>query len=72
MSFIDETVAQNPDIASSYVAGQTYQQRNLKVIVLKTSTSKRNIWIDCGIHAREWVSPSTCVWIINKVIFFLL
>ena len=45
MSFIDDTVAANPGIASSYIAGQTYEKRNLKVIVLKTPTSKRNIWI---------------------------
>jgi hypothetical protein len=48
MSFIDEVVAANPSIASSYIAGQTYEKRNLKVIVLKTSTSKKNIWI--GYH----------------------
>ena len=67
-NFIDQTVLDNPSLASSYVAGQTYEKRNLKVIVLKTSTSKRNIWIDCGIHAREWVTPATCVYIINKLV----
>ena len=24
--------------------------------------------IDCGIHAREWVSPATCVYTINQLI----
>lgn len=43
MSFIDDVVAANPTIASQYIAGQTYEKRNLKVIVLKTATSKRNV-----------------------------
>ena len=68
-SFLDEVIAQNPSIASSYIAGKTHEKRNLRVLVLKTATSKRAIWIDCGIHAREWISPATCIWTINKVEF---
>ena len=45
MSFIDDVVAANPTIASQYIAGKSYEKRNLKVIVLKTATSKRNVWI---------------------------
>ncbi len=67
-SHLEQVVASNNDIASSYVAGQTYENRNLTVLVLKTSESKRNVWIDCGIHAREWVTPATCIWIINNLI----
>jgi len=46
MDFIDETVASNPEIASSYVAGQTAEGRDLKVIVLNpVKTSTRSLWI---------------------------
>ena len=68
MNYIDETVASKSEIASSYIAGQSYEKRDLKVIVLKTSTSKRSVWIDCGIHAREWISPATCLWIIESLV----
>ncbi|RMZ96898.1 carboxypeptidase O, partial [Brachionus plicatilis] len=68
LSFIDSTVAANSDIASSYVYGKTYENRNLKAIVLKTPTTTRSIWIDCGIHAREWVSPASCVYLIDRFI----
>ena len=53
MAFVDQTVSANTDIASSYIAGTTVENRQLKVIKLKvpnTSTSKA-VWIDCGIHA---------------------
>jgi hypothetical protein len=52
MSFIDLTVAAYPDIASTYIAGITEENRDLRVIVLKTSSSRRAVWLDCGIHAR--------------------
>jgi hypothetical protein len=47
MSFVDQTVAANTDIASSYIAGNTVENRQLKVIKLKVpspSTSKA-VWI---------------------------
>jgi hypothetical protein len=66
-SYINQVVAENPEF-SSYVAGKTYENRDLKVLVLKSATSQRKVWIDCGIHAREWISPSTCIWIIDSLI----
>ena len=37
--------AANPDIVSSYSAGKSYESRDLKVLVIKTTTSKKSIWI---------------------------
>ena len=46
MSFIDQTVADNPNISSSYVAGTSLQRRLIKVIVLKpVPTSYKSLWI---------------------------
>ena len=42
---------ENPDIASTYVAGNSYQGRDLKVLVIKTPTSKRAVWI--GIYSSR-------------------
>ncbi len=63
-----DVATQNADIASTYTAGQTYEKRSMEVMVLRTGTSKRNVWIDCGIHAREWITSATCVWIIDNLI----
>lgn len=68
-SFIDQIAQDNSDISSTYIAGKSSENRLLKVIVLKPfSTSTRSLWIDCGIHAREWVSPATCVYTIDRLI----
>jgi len=66
-NFIDEVVANSPNIASSYIAGQSFENRNIKAIVFKSSTSSRGIFIDCGFHAREWIAVSSCIWMIDQM-----
>lgn len=34
---------------------------------LNRADEKPVIYINCGIHAREWVAVSTCLWIIQQV-----
>jgi len=53
---LDDVVKANPSLASTYIAGQTFEKRNLKVLVLKTASATKSVWIDCGIHAREWIT----------------
>jgi len=67
-SWMDQVAQANPTLAATYVTGKTYQNRDMKIIKIGTATSRRKIWIDCGIHAREWVSPATCVYIVDKLI----
>lgn len=31
------------------------------------SRNKPALWLDAGIHAREWIAPATAVWIINEL-----
>ena len=58
MNFLETTALDNPDIASVYSPGTTVENRPLKTIKLRAPNPTKNkaIWIDCGIHAREWVS----------------
>ena len=32
-----------------------------------TNTNKKAIWLDCGIHAREWIAPAFCLWFVQYV-----
>lgn len=45
MNYIKEIVSDNPDIATTEVIGTTYEKRDLRVLVLKTSTSQKAVWI---------------------------
>ena len=32
------------------------------------SAAKPGIWLDCGIHAREWVSPPACLHVVDTLV----
>jgi len=52
--------------------GKSTEGRSLKVIKIgKAATDGRvkpAVWIDAGIHAREWVSPATALYFINQLV----
>uniref|UniRef100_A0A452UVD8 Peptidase M14 domain-containing protein n=1 Tax=Ursus maritimus TaxID=29073 RepID=A0A452UVD8_URSMA len=49
--------------------GKSYEGRSLYVLKLgrRSRTYKRAVWIDCGIHAREWIGPAFCQWFVKEV-----
>ncbi|XP_063242988.1 carboxypeptidase B-like [Bacillus rossius redtenbacheri] len=58
-----------PKLCSVQAIGTSGQGRPLKV--LKISSGKPNsraIWVDGGIHAREWISPAVVTYIINELV----
>lgn len=51
--------------------GTTYEGRRLTVLRIEKSQSdkqKRKVWIDGGIHAREWISPATVLYLADMLI----
>lgn len=36
-------------------------------IGLKSEAKKKAIWMDCGIHAREWIAPAFCQYFVRQV-----
>uniref|UniRef100_A0AAY4E887 Peptidase M14 domain-containing protein n=2 Tax=Denticeps clupeoides TaxID=299321 RepID=A0AAY4E887_9TELE len=33
-----------------------------------TGSTKPAVFLDCGIHAREWISPAFCQWFVNEAV----
>ncbi|XP_074242730.1 carboxypeptidase A6 isoform X1 [Saimiri boliviensis] len=49
--------------------GKSYEGRSLFILKLgRRSRLKRAVWIDCGIHAREWIGPAFCQWFVKEVL----
>ncbi|XP_043514780.1 carboxypeptidase B-like isoform X1 [Frieseomelitta varia] len=66
MDYLAETF---PDVCSVVSIGNSVEGRPLKVI--RISNGKANapaLWIDGGIHAREWISPAAVTYIINHLV----
>ncbi|XP_018560349.1 carboxypeptidase O isoform X1 [Lates calcarifer] len=62
----------NPELVSSAVYGHTYEGRNITLLKLGLENSegreKKVIWVDCGIHAREWIAPAFCQWFVKQIV----
>ncbi|KAM8892254.1 carboxypeptidase A5 isoform 1-T2 [Spinachia spinachia] len=67
-SFQDMLVAENPNLVSKIVIGQSYQGRPLNVLKFSTGgTNRPAIWFDTGIHSREWVTQASGTWFAKKI-----
>lgn len=33
----------------------------------RVRSSKKAVWMDCGVHAREWIGPAFCQWFVKEV-----
>uniref|UniRef100_A0A3Q3WHT8 Peptidase M14 domain-containing protein n=1 Tax=Mola mola TaxID=94237 RepID=A0A3Q3WHT8_MOLML len=67
-SWMDTLVAKNPNLVTKQEIGKSYEGRPMYVLKFSTGGNKRPaIWIDTGIHSREWVSQATGVWTANKI-----
>ncbi|XP_027869942.1 carboxypeptidase A1-like [Xiphophorus couchianus] len=61
-------VAENPKLVSKTVIGQSYEGRPLNVLKFSTGGSNHPaIWIDTGIHAREWASHASGIVFAKKI-----
>ncbi|EDO46863.1 predicted protein [Nematostella vectensis] len=59
----------NPSTVSLVDFGKTYEGR--KIYGLKVGTIYANkpiFFINCGIHSREWISISTCMYVARKLV----
>ncbi|XP_021046589.1 carboxypeptidase A5 isoform X2 [Mus pahari] len=68
-SWIDNFVAEHSNLVSKIHIGKSFENRS--ILVLKFSTGGPNrtaIWIDTGIHSREWITHATGIWISQKIV----
>ncbi|XP_063053824.1 carboxypeptidase A2-like [Engraulis encrasicolus] len=67
-SWIDTLVADYPTLVSKEQIGSSYEGRPMYALKFSTGGEKRPaIWIDAGIHSREWVSQASAVWMANQM-----
>lgn len=56
------------DSMTSKVIGMTNEGRNIKVVKINSNNTQLPIiFIDAGIHAREWISPASTLFLIEKL-----
>ncbi|XP_030282793.1 carboxypeptidase A1-like [Sparus aurata] len=66
-NFQDMLVRENPNLVSKIVIGQSYEGRPLSVLKFSTGANRPGLWIDTGIHSREWVTQASGTWFAKKI-----
>ncbi|NXL87147.1 CBPA2 Carboxypeptidase, partial [Alectura lathami] len=65
---LDNLAAEYSDIVSKLQIGESYEGRPLYVLRFSTGGENRPaIWLDAGIHSREWVTQASAVWIARQI-----
>lgn len=68
LNYLADNYPQNVQLVS---IGSSSEGRPLYVVRISSSSSgqsKPAIWIDGGIHAREWISPAVATYIIRQLV----
>ncbi|XP_076147025.1 carboxypeptidase A6 [Alosa pseudoharengus] len=53
-----------------FSVGRSYEGRPLYVLQLgkRGRPYRKAVWIDCGVHAREWIGPAFCQWFVREAL----
>ncbi|XP_054839719.1 mast cell carboxypeptidase A-like isoform X2 [Eublepharis macularius] len=69
VAWTERITRNNPKLVSRIQIGKTYEGRPMYLLkVGKESGRKKAIFMDCGIHAREWISPAFCQWFVKQAV----
>merc|ERR1712002_142848 len=57
------------DFANIVNIGQSYEGRDMNVLAItKAGAGAPNIWLEAGIHAREWIAPAVATFIVRELV----
>ncbi|XP_010752113.2 carboxypeptidase B2 [Larimichthys crocea] len=70
--WMERIIQDNPSKVKLILIGSSSEKRPLYVLKLSLNDNpdKKAMWIDCGIHAREWISPAFCLWFVQHSLSF--
>lgn len=63
---MDEMQRDHPERASIINIGQSFEGRPLRVMKVTSNESNPVVFVETNIHAREWITSSTSIWIIHE------
>uniref|UniRef100_X1Z8H5 Peptidase M14 domain-containing protein n=1 Tax=Capitella teleta TaxID=283909 RepID=X1Z8H5_CAPTE len=69
MRWIEAKQSSHPSLIHLQDIGRSYEGRSMRLVRIGSrGRNKPAIWIDSGIHAREWIAPATSIYIMNELI----
>lgn len=65
---LDDLARQHPNNVQTIVGGKSYEGRIIKGVKISFEANNPGIFIEGGIHAREWISPATVMYILHQLL----
>ncbi|KFP80490.1 Carboxypeptidase O, partial [Apaloderma vittatum] len=68
--WMSEIQKNNSELVTQHYLGKTIENRTMYYLQISqpSDDTKKIIWMDCGIHAREWISPAFCQWFVKEIL----
>lgn len=67
-AWIDDLAKHFPNIVTVIDGGTSYENRTIKGLKISHGEGRRAIFLEGGIHSREWISPATVTYITNELL----
>lgn len=67
-AWMDDLAKEYPSIVTIIIGGTTIEGRQIKGVKISHGTGRRIIFLEGGIHSREWISPATVTYITNELL----
>ncbi|XP_059956193.1 carboxypeptidase B [Mesoplodon densirostris] len=68
-AWTQQIASENPDLISRSAIGTTFLGNTIYLLkVGRPGPNKPAIFMDCGFHAREWISPAFCQWFVREAV----
>lgn len=69
LTWMSDLAVEYPELASTFSIGNTYEGRPMQVLQLGLAgTNKWKIWLDSGMHSREWIAVTTAVYVVDQLV----
>ena len=66
LNFLTEINVQFPETSEIFTIGETFEGREIKGIKISSNENNPAIFIESNIHAREWITSATSVWLVKE------
>jgi len=67
-AFLRSVATDYPNVVKLYVGGTTFEGREILGVKLSFKEGNPKIFVESGIHAREWIGPALSTWILNQLL----
>uniref|UniRef100_A0A8C7C0W9 Carboxypeptidase A1 n=1 Tax=Neovison vison TaxID=452646 RepID=A0A8C7C0W9_NEOVI len=67
---MDSIAGDFPELATRVKIGHSFENRPMYVLKFSTAEGRQRrpaVWLNAGIHSREWISQATAIWTARKI-----